>query len=322
MYNIATHSQSTNTPILKRLVIRHPLIAFFVIAFAGEWIVFLPLVLSQNGQGLLPYSLPALGPIPPAYWFTVLASIAGPTLASFTVTTLTAGTAGVRQLLRRYMLWRVGLCWYLLVLLGLPLIQLACASIFLGIAPLKAFIQEWPLYFTTFLPNILIITFAVQIWEEGGWSGYAVPNLQNRFGALRAALILGPLWGLFHLPVFLVPGQIFDQRVGLITIIVQLVLTMIVGVLLRIIMNWVFNNTKGSILIAILFHSSLDASNGGSAYITHLLPASQLGIYGLVTFLVPLVAAVLLLIFTKGRLSYKPDREEKQIEVSQAMSVQ
>jgi membrane protease YdiL (CAAX protease family) len=307
---------------LKRLITRHPLIAFFVIAFAGEWIVFLPLVLSQNGQGLLPYTLPALGPIPAAYWFTVLASIAGPTLASFTVTAMTGGTAGVRQLLRRYVLWRVGLRWYLLVLLGVPLIQLACASIFLGIAPLTAFIQEWPLYFTTFLPNILIITFAVQIWEEGGWSGYAVPNLQKRFGALRAALILGALWGLFHLPVFLVPGQIFDQRVGLITIIIQLVLTMIAGVLIRIIMNWVFNNTKGSILIAIFFHSSLDASNGGSAYITHLLPTSQLGVYGLATLLVPLVAAVLLLIFTKGRLSYKPDRVEKQIVASQPMLIQ
>lgn len=313
----ATTSQLTTSSPLKRLVRHHPLIIFFVIAFAGAWIVFLPLVLSQNGQGLLPYTLPALGPIPPSYWFTVLASIAGPTLASFTVTAMTGGTAGVRQLLRRYVLWSVGLRWYFLLLLGLPLIQLACASIFLGIAPLTAFIREWPLYFTTYLPNVLIITFAVQIWEEGGWSGYAVPNLQKRFGALRAALILGSLWGLFHLPVFLVPGQIFDQRVGLITIIVQLVVTMIAGVLLRIIMNWVFNNTKGSILIAILFHSSLDASNGGSAYITHLLSASQLGVYGLATILVPLVAAVLLLIFTKGRLSYKSERVANEMEASQ-----
>ncbi|HYX50482.1 MAG TPA: hypothetical protein VE843_12105, partial [Ktedonobacteraceae bacterium] len=98
MSNIVTHSQSTSTSTLKRLIIQHPLVAFFVIAFAGEWIVFLPLILSQNGLGLLPYSLPSLGPIPPAYWFTTLASIAGPTLASFTVTAMTGGTAGVRQL--------------------------------------------------------------------------------------------------------------------------------------------------------------------------------------------------------------------------------
>jgi len=80
------------------------LIAFFVIAFAGEWIVTLPLVLAQNGLSLLPYTVPALGPISPAYWFAVLAAIAGPTLASFTVTAVTTGKAGVWQLLRSYVL--------------------------------------------------------------------------------------------------------------------------------------------------------------------------------------------------------------------------
>jgi membrane protease YdiL (CAAX protease family) len=297
------------------------LTAFFVIAFGGAWIALLPLVLSQNGQSLLPYTLPALGPIPAAYWFAALAAIAGPTLASFVVTAITTGKVGVRQLLRRYVLWRVGLRWYLLVLLGIPLFQLAFASIFLGIAPLTAFIHEWPLYFTTFLPQVLLITFAVQIWEEGGWSGYAVPNLQKRFGAFRAALILGALWGLWHLPVFLVPGQIFATRVDLITIIVQLGITVIGAVLIRIIMNWVFNNTQGSILIAILFHASLDACNGASVYITHLLTASQLGFYGLATLLVPLVASVVLLIFTRGRLSYKPDRVVQPAAIPQPAEV-
>lgn len=97
-----------------------------------------------------------------------------------------------------------------------------------------------------------------------------------------------------------------------------MVLTMIVGVLLRIIMNWVFNNTKGSILIAVLLHASLDASNSGSAYIRHLLPASQLGGYGFgATLLAPLIVAVMLLIFTKGRLSYKPDRVVQPVTTPQ-----
>jgi len=301
---------------LKRLIIRHPLVAFFVIAFAGTWIAFLPLVLGQNGLGLFPYTIPEIGPYPPSYLFAALGALLGPTLASFTVTSITAGKAGVKQLLRRYALWRVGLRWYLLVLVGVPLFQLACASFFLETAPLTALIQQWPLYFTTFLPNLLIIVVAVQIWEEGGWSGYAVPNLQKRFGAVRTALILGPLWALWHLPVFFVPGQIFDQKVGAITMIVQMVLMIIVAILTRIFMTWVFNNTKGSILIAILLHASLDASNSGSAFIKQLLTASQLGGYGLASALVfPLVAAILLLVFTRGRLSYKPDRVVEQMEI-------
>jgi uncharacterized protein len=315
MSNLATHSQSTTTPILKRLITSHPLVAFFVIAFAGTWIAFLPLVLAQNGLGILPYTIPKIGPYPASYLFAALGALLGPTLASFTVTAITTGKAGVQQLLRRYALWRVGLRWYLLVLVGVPLFQLVCSSVFLGIAPLTALIQQWPLYFTTFLPNLLIIVVAVQIWEEGGWSGYAVPNLQKRFGALRATFILGPLWALWHLPAFFVPGQIFDQKVDALTMVVQMVLLIIVAILTRIMMTWVFNNTKGSILIAILLHSSLDASNSGSDFIKHLLTASQIGGYGLASALIfPLVATVLLLVFTKGRLSYKPYRAQQDVE--------
>ncbi len=314
MSTIATGSQPTTSSPIKRLISRHPLTAFFVIAFAGEWIVWLPLVLAQNGLGLLPYTIPDIGPYPPSYWFAALSSITGPTLASFMVTAITTGKAGVRQLLRRYVIWRVGLRWYLLVLVGVPLLQLVCSSVFLGIAPLSALIQQWPLFFTTYLPNILIIAVAVQIWEEGGWSGYAVPNLQKRFGAWRATLILGPLWALFHLPAFFVPGQIFQSKVDAITMIVTMGILIIGAIPTRMIMTWVFNNTKASILIAILLHAALDASNGGSAYITHLLPPSQNGGYGLATLLFPLVAAVLLLIFTKGRLSYKPERAPQLVE--------
>jgi uncharacterized protein len=313
MSTITTTSPETASP-LTRLIRRHPLIAFFVIVFAMEWIVFLPLILAQNGLGLLPYTIPALGPIPAVYYFTTLASIASLTLASFLVTAVTGGAAGVWQLLRRYIMWRVGLRWYLLVLVGVPLIQLALSSIFLGGAPLAAFIHHWQLYFTTFLPQVLLIAVVVQLWEEGGWSGFALPALQQRFGAWRACLILGPLWALLHLPVFFVPGQIFQTRVDAITMVVQMAILIIAGTLLRFGMTWVFNNTKASILIAVLLHSALDASNSGSVYITHVLSASQLGGYGLATLLFPLVAAVVLLIVTKGRLSYKSAPAPQPVE--------
>jgi hypothetical protein len=92
-------------------------------------------------------------------------------------------------------------------------------------------------------------------------------------------------------------------------------LLIILAVLTRIIMTWIFNNTKGSILLAILLHSALDASNSASDYIRHLLSASQIAGYGLgATLLFPLVTAVLLLILTKGRLSYKPDRVVQSAE--------
>ena len=101
--------------------------------------------------------------------------------------------------------------------------------------------------------------------------------------------------------------------------VMYMALLIIVAILTRVVMTWIFNNTKGSILIAVLLHSALDASNSGSAFITRLLPAPQIGGYGLASaLLVPLVGAMLLLIFTKGRLSYKPDRVVQPVAALQS----
>lgn len=94
MSTTITTSQSAMSSPLKRLIIRHPLLAFFIIAFAGTWIAFLPLLLAQNGLGLFPYTISAIGPYPPSYYFAALGALLGPTLASFTVTAITAGKAG------------------------------------------------------------------------------------------------------------------------------------------------------------------------------------------------------------------------------------
>jgi hypothetical protein len=79
-------------------------------------------------------------------------------------------------------------------------------------------------------------------------------------------------------------------------------------------MNLVFNNTQSSIHFAILLHASDDASNRGSAYIIYVLPAFQLGAYGLTTLL---VTSVLLLICTCGSLSNNPDLAVQPVAVPQ-----
>ncbi len=102
----------------------------------------------------------------------------------------------------------------------------------------------------------------------------------------------------------------------------QMVLLMIVATLLRFSMTWVFNNTQASILIAILLHSALDASNSASAYITQLLAPSQIKVYGLMSALViPLVAAILLLILTRGHLSYHRERHDLEKPAEEAVGV-
>jgi uncharacterized protein len=101
---------------------RYPLVSFFVMAYAFSWIVWSPWVLGEDGANVLP---PALSVPSSAARLLVAAGIlAGPTLTAFIMTATTEGREGVRRLLGRLVLWRVGLRWYLFALIGVPLIML------------------------------------------------------------------------------------------------------------------------------------------------------------------------------------------------------
>src|SRR6266699_4499031 len=203
MSTITTTSPSATPSPLKRLIIRHPLVAFFLLAFAGAWITILPLLLTRSGFGLLLLTLPVHDLIPGLPLFTTIGSFTGPTLAAVIVTAATLGKAGLRQLLRRIGQWRVGAGWYLLALLGYPLLYVGIGIITLGRTSLPTLLAQWSLLFTIYLPYTvwdLISTMG----EEMGWVGYALPNLQQRMAPLLSAVTLGVLWALWHLPAFFV----------------------------------------------------------------------------------------------------------------------
>src|SRR5215204_4746694 len=108
------------------LLARHPLVFFFIIAYAGTWLVGLPYILSEDGAGLLPFSSPLLAWMMPVTIFT------GPFLAAFIMTGATEGREGVGRFLRRFVLWRVGLGWYLFVVVGIPAILVLSVIVLRG----------------------------------------------------------------------------------------------------------------------------------------------------------------------------------------------
>ena len=100
------------------LIRRYPLISYFVIAYAGTWLVWALFVLSREGSGLLPFHSPSS--------FLVMIGIgtfSGPTVSAFVVTAVTEGREGVVRLLGRIVQWRVGLAWYAFTFVGLPAIE-------------------------------------------------------------------------------------------------------------------------------------------------------------------------------------------------------
>jgi len=301
-------------PLLKRMAIDHPLVAFFALAFLGGWIFMLPTVIFESGFGLIPIDIPA----PAVMLFFIPAAMAGPTLAAFVVTRMVEGKEGTRELLRRHILrWRVGVRWYLIAIFGIPVVYFLAASLVLGAAPFEALIEEWSLVFTSYLLKVLMVFFLVSLWEEIGWMGFALPRLQEKYGPLLASVVLGVLWALWHLPAYFGSTQVVDPKVGLADLdrlLYLLPLLMLLATSTRIVMTWLFNSAMGSVIIVTLFHAGFNISN--NELVTNFMPqmnrvfANYEWMYG-----VSGVLALALIVFTKGRLSYKakhaPPAEEE-----------
>ncbi len=283
---------------LRSIIVRHPLPAYFLFAFLGTWLMILPLVLSQGGVGLLPYSLPE------AVFQLIFigAAYAGPALGAFLITALESGKPGVRQLLRRIVLWRVGIQWYFVALFGFLSIWLAAYNLVYRGAPVINLIQNWSLLISVFLPSVIFGIFVPSLGEEPGWRGFALPRLQASYGPLLGTAILGLLHGLWHLPVF------FTQLGGPFTPdgFLAFVLTAMAGTTIY---TWVFNHTRTSILIAILMHAS---SNAATPLMTALIPADtplspwamSLASSGWLNVIAFGIVAVALILLTRGRLGY------------------
>ena len=278
----------------ESLLARHPLVFFFLIAYAGTWLVQLPYVLSEDGSGLLPFSSPVV------QWMMPVSIFMGPFLAAFVMTGVTEGRAGVGRFLRRFVLWRVGLGWYLFALIGIPLILVLSVIIMPG-----ALASFQGLATLALLPLLGFSVYAFllgPLGEEPGWRGFALPRLQSLHGPLVGSLILGVLWGLWHLPLFFTPWNTLTTF--------NVVMFVLATTCLAIMYTWVFNNTKGSLLIAILIHWSFDVT---TVPVATLFPAPIVNEYGLLIILPGFGAVALVVIaLTRGRLGYQHYQQEEE----------
>jgi len=197
-------------------------VVYFVLAYALAWALF-PLIEISQLFGLL--------------------GLFAPALAAVLTSALVGGRGQVSSLLRRLTLWRVGVGWYALAL-GLPiLISLALLGVaILGGAP--ASIRMSP------ISALSALVFVLVVGEELGWRGFAQPALERSRSPLSAAIIVGLLWGFWHLPTFLLPGM---PQAG-IPFPAFLAFTTAASIVLA----WLMRRSGGSVIIATLFHGSFN----------------------------------------------------------------
>jgi membrane protease YdiL (CAAX protease family) len=294
MKSLSNTWQATPSDFSQGIVGRHPLISFFILAYAISWLFWLPVSLSKDGIGIFPFSTPVL----------VLVAIGtfGPTFAAFITAAITQGRAGVRLLLRRYLLWRVGLVWYLLAILGIPLFQILTAFLTSGATSAfysPALLQIPSLFLDYLLSSCVSLPLGGPLGEEGGWRGFALPRMQPLLNPLGASLVLGVFWALWHLPLFYIKSWGGGGNQGQAPTLSVLLLYVIIVLAFSVIFTWFFNNTKGSLLLAILLHNGVDS---GSVVFPTLFPQFDTGPGQTIGYI---ALAILLITLTRAALSYK-----------------
>jgi membrane protease YdiL (CAAX protease family) len=244
------------------IILRRPLAAYFVVAFALSWLVELALVASQRGW--------LARPVP--FSLHYLASY-GPAVAGILVTGLTVGKRGLSDLLGRVLKWRVGWGWILISTTS------PAALFVLGLTIARIASGDWPdvrdLGQVNYLPYLGIG--ALPFWfltyglgEEIGWRGYALPRLQRTRTAASATLILGLLWALWHVPAFFYLDTY--EQLGLVML-PAFALSVLCG---AVVYTWLYNSTGGSVLIVALFHAVFNffsASDAGQGIVQIVMTA-------------------------------------------------
>jgi membrane protease YdiL (CAAX protease family) len=216
---------------------RHPLAAFLVLTYGLTWALWIPLAIFRDAIS---------GP------FTSVALLIGSNVPSAVAIVLTAvglGKGATRKLLGQLLIWRFSWRWYLVLL--------APTALVVGTITLVAITRGGPTA-TLAMPLLNAIFFVAfmtfpgsAFGEEIGWRGFALPRVQARRTALTASLVVGSLHGLWHLPLWL-RGDADHQLSVYPAFLIQ-------ALALAVIYTWLYNNTKGSLLLVVLFHTATNA---------------------------------------------------------------
>jgi CAAX protease family protein len=274
------------------------LFLFFLLAFIFTWSNWIPQALVSRGY--LHVEVPK---------FLAFMAGYGPALAAIITIAIFNGTAGLKNLFKRLVLWKVGIVWYMIALLLPSVMSLTAFGLHMifdsnAVSAFTFHSIQKTLSQSTFWNDFLMLSIMFTLGfdglgEELGWHGFALPTLLVSYKALVASIILCFFWALWHLPYAL---TLNSAMAG------QSFYSFIPGMLVSsILFTWIFNNTKGSILLSILFHA---ANNITYNLLPRLLP--EVHTAGIWNTIVPWFVALLIIIyFGPSHLSKNPENMPK-----------
>jgi membrane protease YdiL (CAAX protease family) len=277
---------SMKEPGLKALVKRQPLLSMYILLFLLGWSGLILQLLIARGSLSVPSAI--------AFIVEVVTGWA-PGIAAIVVTAVLARRAGVRDLFRRFLIWRVGLQWYLIALFLIAAIILSGIGLhvlFGGAMPIipaagSSFVNTGIVFVVFIVLGVLLNT------EEVAWRGFALPRLQARYSVLIAGLLLVIPEVALHIPLFFDKTNPFFQSVGIYWFSAFSVAMVFVYI-------FVFNKTKGSLLLVTLMHASQNAW-------ANLLSDDRMARPFQFSVALVWMIALALIFFTKGQLGYESE---------------
>lgn len=232
---------------LTSFVKRHTLSVFFLLVFLLTWP--LQIIDALGSHGLLPFRVPII------YQLLFVAYM--PTIATVIVTGITEGKVGIKALFKKVLIWRVGIGWFIFAIFGLAMFCGAAVVLAKLLSPEAAipllgseFANSSGVEMILMVPLLFLVVTIIN-GEELAWRGFALPRLQKHNSALSASLLLGFVWVLFHLPLFLTNTGFPLDLPGILSRSIQLV-----GA--SVIFTWLYNHSHGSVLLAYLLHGSVN----------------------------------------------------------------
>lgn len=246
----------------------HPLLWFYLLAFIISWLGWLPV--AAGSHGISPFDQPAFQAL-------LLLPAVGPAAAAGIVVWSNEGSQAARRLFGALFRWWAGRRWLAVVILLPALVHLG-SHVVTRVPGFQSAAQA---------PGgaaVAVVAFVVALvsnpWEEVGWRGFALPRLQQRYSALTASLMVGVLWALWHLPLFLWADNPMSRYPFV---------PWLIGVLAdSVIYTWLFNSTRGSLSAVALFHILTNAYGPilprgtvvSTAIVACFVAAILIGLYG------------------------------------------
>jgi membrane protease YdiL (CAAX protease family) len=285
----------------KAMLTEKPLLGFFLLSFAISWVLWIPLMYGHFKYGWTTWEGDSWTNI--RTMLGILGSL-GPAISAIILTYSLEGKESVRLLLKRVLLWRVNVVWWLIGFYSWWLIGSIISSL-LQLAPF----QNIVLQFVFSLINIPVIIFFLQmplligmVGEELGWRGFALPRLLDKYDPIVSSLVLALPWIFWHTPL-----AVFQEWTGNIPIMYFLLKYALLVLPLALIFTWFFQKTKGSILLVIVFHKALNLTFNAYSNVMGLTEESgKLLSNGLIITLW-LLAAILVVYYLRGRMKKRSD---------------